>query len=470
MARIYYKDWRRGSTDDFNWDNCYQIPFEKFTIDEGDHENRTATFSSETDLELEDKSVAVKITGDFPTFSGLIISKTKKPQNLYEYKCQDWNRIYMSRPHMNEKKSVQALIKQLLAFADDSTTDVYAGLLDPSKYEQKKYGSAVSWNPMKKTKQIEGSDKTVKEWIEYLIYSQHPYIRIHYNGTGRMLFTPYHYNDYVKEVASFHYTELTDLDWNFNQTDIVTGSYVNGKYMNVAQMFGSHDPYTFLARYISAHEAQKTDTTTNTKTKTSKTKTSKSNNPYNTKRKHVWVSMDTWQTGSTDRKFYNTVCNTIKKQGWTVHKIGIGPQTHDEIHISRSGAKNGIWLAVYGGVDPGCIRETCHDTSYKDILIRRNLLPVIAFNSTADIRKGGKRYKYIGMAWDDNYSSGDTGMKYPGACMAQCGVPWLQVPGYHPKKLALKFCAGGDSKIALTKKYKHNGHQYRSNWNWGSKY
>lgn len=59
MARIYYKDWRRGSNDDFNWDNSYQIPFEKFSIDEGDHENRTATFTSDTNLELENKSVAV---------------------------------------------------------------------------------------------------------------------------------------------------------------------------------------------------------------------------------------------------------------------------------------------------------------------------------------------------------------------------------------------------------------------------
>ncbi len=469
MAKIYYKDWRKGSTDDFNWDNCYEIPFEKFSIDEGNYENRTATFTSDTNLELEDKNVAIKITGDFPTFSGLVLSKQKKPGSLYEYKCQDWNRIYMSKPYMNEKKSVHLLIKQLLNFADDSTTNVHAGLLDPSKYEQKKYGSIISFNPMKTTKQIKGSDKTVKEWIEYLIYSQHPFIRIHYNNTGRMLFTPYHFNDYVKEVASFHYTDLTDWDWNFNQTNVVTGAYVNGKYMNVAKMFGSHDPYTFLAKLVSTKQAEKNNETTS-KTKTSKKTNPKSNNPYNTKKKEVWVSMDNWQGGSIDRKYYDTVCSTIKKQGWKVHKIGIGPQTHDENHIASSGAKNGVWLTVYGGVDVGCIRETCFDTSYKNILLRRNLLPVIAFNSTADIRRGGNRFSGLAKAWDDNYSSGDTSMKYPGGCMATCGVPWLQVPGNHPKKLGLLFCAGGDSKIALTKKYKKNGHGYYANFNWSSKY
>lgn len=470
MARIYYKDWRRGSTDDFNWDNCYQIPFEKFSIDEGDHENRTASFTTDTNLEIEDKSVAVKITGDFPTFSGLVLSKHKTPQNLYEYKCQDWNRIYMSKPYMNENKTVIEIIKQLLDFGDDSTTNVHSGLLAVDKYEQSKYGSFTSFNPMKNKKQIEGGDKTVKEWIEYLIYSQHPFIRIHYNGIGRMLFTPYHFNDYVKEVASFHYTDLTDFSWDFNLTDVVTGSYVDGKYKSVAQLFNSYDPYTFIARLISNDRTQQTTENTTTKNKTTKTTNTKSNNPYNTKRKHVWVSMDTWATGAADRKFFNTVCNTIKKQGWTVHKIGIGPQTHDENHVASSGAKNGVWLTVYGGVDPGCIRETCFDTSYKNILLRRNLLPVIAFNSTADIRKGGRIYKYIWTAYDDNYSHADTGLKYPGACMAQCGVPWLQVPGYHPKKLGLKFCSGGDSKIALTKKYKRNGHGYLANFNWGSNY
>lgn len=468
MAKIYYKDWRRGSTDDFNWDNCYQIPFEKFSIDEGDHENRTATFTSDTNLEIENKSIAVKITGDFPTFSGLVLSKQKKPQELYEYKCQDWNRIYMSKPYMNENKTVIEIVKQLLSFADDSTTNVTAGLLDVGKYEQKKYGSVVSFNPMKSKKQISGGDKTVKEWIEYLVYSQHPFIRIHYNNTGRMLFTPYHFNDYVKEVASFHYTDLTDFDWNFNLTDVLTGAEVNGKYMSVAQMFGSHDPYKYMAKLMTDKREETTNNTS--KTVNSKTKNNKSNNPYNTKKKEVWVSMDNWQGGATDRKYYNTVCSTIKKQGWKVHKVGIGSHTHEEGYIVSSGAKNGIWLTVYGGVDVGCIRETCFDTSYKNALLKRNLLPVIAFNSTADIRKGGNGYKRIRKAWDDNYSAGDTTLKYPGACMAQCGVPWLQVPGNHPKKLGLLFCSGGDSKIALTKKYKRNSHDYYANFNWGSKY
>lgn len=469
MARIYYKDWPRNATDNFNWNNAYQIPFEKFSIDEGDHENRTATFSSETDLEIEDKSIAVKITGDFPTFSGLVLSKTKKPQNLYEYKCQDWNRIYMSKPYMNVNKATIDIIKQLLNYGANSTTDVTAGLLDVSKYEQKKYGSIVSFNPMKNKKQIEGSDKTVKEWIEYLIYSQHPFIRIHYNGTGRMLFTPYHFNDYVKEVASFHYTELTNLDWTFNLTDLITDADVNGKNMTVAQMFGTKDPYKFMPKLMTTQREQESSTN-NTKTANSKTKTSKSNNPYNTKRKHVWVSMDSWMGGATDRKYYNTVCNTIKKQGWKVHKVGIGSHTHEEGYIASTGAKNGIWLTIYGGVDPGCIRETCFDGSNKNMLLKHKMLPVIAFNSTADIRKGGNGYKRIGKAWDDNYSAGDTTLKYPGACMAQCGVPWLQVPGNHPKKLGLLFCSGGDSKIALTKKYKRIGHNYYANFNWGSKY
>ena len=150
-AQIFVKPW---TYDGFSWDNCEEIPFEEYSIDESDYRNRTATFKTDRIMDTSNHSWAVKITNPHhETFTGIILKRNKKPNNLNEYPCQDWNRLYMTKPTMDVKANVYTLIKLLLNYCGNSQF-VWKGLLPMNKYEQRKYGSIISFNPMKNIKII----------------------------------------------------------------------------------------------------------------------------------------------------------------------------------------------------------------------------------------------------------------------------------------------------------------------------
>ena len=458
-AHIYVKRYETP----FNWDNCYEIPFQDYTISESDFRNRTAKIVTERRYDFANNTYAVKIVNPHhETFTGVMLKKNKKPMNILEYDCQDWNRLYMSKPTVDVKDSNYNLIKRLLNYCGSSSW-VWKGLLPVNKYEQRKYGSIISFNPMKNKNTLSVKDKTVKELVQQLIYSTGAYIDIYYNSTGVMQFSPYHVDNWLKSVADFHYTGTIDYDWTFNTTDIITAVVDNGKLYKFKDLFGGNALSGMIYEQVNSGSEQ--STTNKTVNKTSKTNT-KTDNPYKTKKKEVWVNMDSCWGSNTDHAYLRTFCKELRKLGWKVHNTGVGPSTHTKIQ-----GKNGIWLTMYGGVDVGCLREAASNTAYHNNLLNRNMRTVIGFmNNASDIRKGGKGYKYVPKAWDDNYSAGDTGLKYPAAYLAYNGIPFFYSKGNHPKKAAAIFNSGGDSKIALEKKFKKNKHGYYSNYNWGNKY
>lgn len=460
-AKIYIKAY----TNKFDWDNCYEIPFEDYTISESDFRNRTAKIVTNQRLDLSNYTWAVKIVNDHhETFTGVILKKSKKPMDLLEYDCQDWNRLYMSKPVINHKGTNHQLIKWLIR---NFCQVEKIGLLSANKYEQRKYGSTFSFNPMKNKNTLSCSDKTIKEIVQQLIYSTGAYIDIHYSNTGTMKFTPYHKNDWLKPVASFHYLDSIDYSWDFNTTDIVTVVHDGKKNYTFKDLFGGNALSNMvLSSENTGEDAVKQGNANNDK-RTNKTgKTSKNSNPYGTKKKEVWVNMDSHWGSSTDHKYLKAVCKELKKLGWKVHNTGVGPSTHSKIQ-----GRNGVWLTMYGGVDVGCLREAALNTAFHNDLLNRKMRTVIGFmGSATDIRKGGKGYKKVRKAWDDNYSSGDTTLKYPAAFLADNGVPFFYSSGNHPKKAAARFNSGGDSKIALEKPFKKSKRGYYANYNWGTKY
>ena len=63
------------------------------------------------------------------------------------------------------------------------------------------------------------------------------------------------------------------------------------------------------------------------------------------------------------------------------------------------------------------------------------------------LTKGGKYYKFLPRAWDDNYSpSGYTGIKYPLDMLTKAKVPIMYAS--NAKQMAAKFLAGGDNPKA----------------------
>ena len=467
-AHIYVK----GYSTPFNWDNCYEIPFEDYSISESDFRNRTAKIVTERGYDLANNTYAVKIVNPHhETFTGVMLKKNKKPLNLLEYDCQDWNRLYMSKPTMDCKATNHKLIKKLLNYCG-SDKWVWKGLLPVNKYEQRKYGSIISFNPMKNKNTLSVKDKTVKELVQQLIYSTGAYIDIYYNTTGVMQFAPYHIDNWLKSVADFHYTETIDYDWSFNTTDIITAVVDNGRTYRFKDLFGGNALSNMIYEQVDSGSESNTNQSNNSKTnnKTSKTNT-KTDNPYKTKKKEVWVNMDNCWGSNTDHTYLNNFCKELRKLGWKVHNTGVGSNNHTRIQ-----GKNGIWLTLYNGVDTGCLREAAHNTAYHNDLLNRNMKTVIGFmggspsSHPVDIRKGGKGYKHVGKAWDDNYSGGNTGLNYPAGFLAYNGIPFFYSYGNNPKKAAARFNSGGDSKIALEKPFKKNSHGYYANYNWGNKY
>lgn len=457
-SKIYIKKF----TLPFDWRKCEEIQFEDYMIRESDLRNRTAQFTTNRSYQLSEDSWAVKIvSNEHENFSGIILKKSDAPLDLYTYECQDWNRLYMSKPNGDFKGKVRNIIIGLMDYV--SLPNKTKGLLGYKKYDMNT-GSMV-FNPMKNKKEFTTKDKTVREVIEQLIYSQGSFIDLHYNDVGVMKFTPYKLNKWLKSVADFTINEIIEYKWDFNTTDIITAVEDNSRIYKFENLLGKSDINEMIYLETSITEENSTATS-----KTSKTDT-KTSNPYGTKNKEVWVNMDSHWGSTTDNKYLKQVCKELKKLGWKVHNTGVGASTHSKIK-----GKNGVWLTLYGGVDAGCLREAGLDTSYKTDLLNRKMRTVIGFmgrageKSKSGIGKGYKWYKKVGKAHDDNYSAGDTSLKYPAGFLAFCGVPFFHSVGNNPKQCAQLFNSGGESKKALNTKYKKIGKGYYSNFNWGSKY
>jgi hypothetical protein len=471
-AKMYIKDW---TYDGFTWDNCLEIPFFDYEITESDFRNKTMKFTSPRALEVGKRSRAIKIVNDdHETFSGIILKREDDIQEPCTYQCQDFNRLYMTKPSVNKKDKVYNLIKLLLNYCGNSQY-VWKGLLSKNKYEQGKYGSVFSFNPMKNVLYLNSSDKTVKELIEQLVYSQKPYIDIHYNNTGIMKFSPYHIDKWMQPVAKFHYNECIDWDYSFDTTNIVTQVVIGNTIYKYSKLFNSkyNQLLNFVSTGISLNGKSQSTNSGGTSTNKSSSKTSSTNdktsNPYHTKNKEVWVNMDICWGHSSDNSYLNTFCAELRKLGWKVHNLGVGPAIHTN-YSKASNCKNGIWLTIDNGVDCEVFRHFGHDTWFKGQLVRNNSRAVLAFiNDAGNIKKGGKYFKYLGMAHDGT-GNGSPGLKYPAGYLAACGVPFFYSFGRHPKAAARLFNSGGDSKLACENDYKKHVHGYYHNWNWGSKY
>jgi hypothetical protein len=479
-SHIYVKVYENDKK--FNWYNCWEISFESYSIDESDFRNKTATFKSDMNLFVEGYSYAVKITSPtHETFSGIILKRNKKPDNLNEYSCQDWNRLYMSKPQLTMKAKVHNIIKKCLTYCINKSW-VDNGLLAIKRYGDRRLGGATNTNGMKNIKNVKLKDKTCKEIIQDLVYGEKMRVDLHYNNTGIMKFTPRTDTQFMKSVADFDKTELVDYDYSFNTTDIITAVKLKNKTYTFGALFNNkkNPLYDFVNQKVEIESSIPTSTgntaTTNRNTSNNSNKTSNRNdkqtNPYGTKNKEVWVTMDNCWGHNTDNKFMNNLIKELKKLGWKTHRYNVGPGGIIPRHLPDK-AKNGIWMVVVNGQDCEVFRHLGHDDFFKGMLLKRHMRPVLAFINIREsqrITKGGEYYKHLGMAWDGT-GKGHPGLRYPAGYLAECGVPFFFTDkGNHPKQCAKLFDKGGDSEKALNANYKKIVKGYYSNWNWSKKY
>ena len=181
-----------------------------------------------------------------------------------------------------------------------------------------------------------------------------------------------------------------------------------------------------------------------------------------------WSNRRYWCSNH-DYKFLNDFCKGLKKKGWKVHNLGRKPSTHTD-YGKASKCKKGIWLTLDNGVDCEVFRHFANDTWFAQKLKNNKSVPVLGLMGDAgNIKKGGKYFKYLGMAHDGT-GKGQPGLKYPAGYLASCGVPFFYAK--NAKEAVEKFDKGGDSQKALETNFikrKVRGGYY-TNWNWGSDY
>lgn len=452
-----------------NWTNYYSIPWGKYTIKESDFRSKTATFSTPQYLDLTTGQYCILIISNLHEgFGGTIINiEYDYNTGLYNYQCQDFSRAYQGKVDLVSTKATMHRVLQYLITQGGVPLKgnvskqkkiykkVLSGLLSKYKYAQKAFGSILDFNPMTEKKNIIIRNKSWIEAIRTLVYGSGAYIDVYFNKYGQIQIEPYHKDDFLNTGLLLTANELSEVTQKFDTTNIITGVTIHNADKKKQGTFYSSeslinlDLTAFFGNLSTSIDSSTSNTSTSTSASSSKTckkstnKTKDNGNPYGTKKK-VWLNSDNINGRSSDMQFMKDVAKILKKNGWKTKIVGIGPNTHTENYM---GPKNGIWFCIYGGADGAVFRETVTNNSYTNKLKRLGSRTVIGMHGGGDIRKGGKYYKYLPRAHDDNYSpSSFNGISHPLQVLTKGKVPIMYAS--NASKMAAKFLAGGDNPEA----------------------
>lgn len=463
-----------------NWKKAKKIPFVSYSISESDMRSKTATLKTNTHIDLSSGTYQILIAdSDHENFAGIILSEDyDASKEEYTYKCQDFHRLYISKIKLSAKKlKGRQIIEKMLAFNNIPLKATkkqrkkykrqFSGLKGNNKYQQENYGKVIKSNPMTQVYNNQSiKDKTMMEVIEAYTIGTRSFIDLHFNDYGILQFSQYDIDDFMNPTITIS-DIYNNLSWKSDTTNLITtatiedaGDVTSGNFSK----YELNDIFLEVNTFIAVEKEKKAKSATKTK----KTK-QKVDNPYCCKNKEVWVNMDEWQDSGTDYRYLNDVCKGLENKGWKVHNLGRNPATHTD-YGEASQCKDGVWLTIDNGSDCEVFRHFANDTWFAQKLKDNKSVPVLALiGGAGNIKKGGKYFDYLGMAWDGT-GKGEPGLKYPAGYLGDCGVPFFYADGAN--EFVEKFCSGGDSQRALKTNYINRGVRggYYSNWNWGSDY
>lgn len=464
-----------------DWVHKHEIHWGKYQIKETDMRQKTATFTSPMYIDLTTGVYCVLITSKMhENFGGIILSVDyDKDTGLYEYRCQDFSRVYQSKfeliiTNRNMHRILKFLITRggvsLIGAISKAKVKEYAkvlsGLRPAYQYEQKYYGSIFNFNPMTLKNQMIIRNKSWIEVIRDLVFGTGAYIDVYFDQYGIIHIDPYHKKDWLETGLHLTLPEIAQAKHTFDTTNIITGVIVHstdktkGGTAYVASNVVNLNLSVFFGNLGTSIDNPNQSTSTssssgNTSTKKS-TSASKTSNPYGTKKKVVYLSIDNINTKSSDLKVMQDMKALLQKQGWSVTICGVGPSTH---YKRRAECKKGVWFTLYGGYCAGTLREACTSSWFLNPLKKNKSRVVIGFLPPAQtgILKGGKYYKHLGPAHDWGGSRSYANIDYPAKFMSRNGVPWMHAK--NAKEMVSKFLAGGDNY-----KTSGNGYKYYDSW------
>lgn len=474
-----------------NWKKAQTLPFISYDIDEDNYREKTASIKTNQHLDLSVGTWQVLIVDDHENFAGIILTEDyDAANNTYTYKCKDFHVLYNDKFTKTYKKATgRRILTDLLCFnkisesksktkkvKKDKVTGYSLktlkkfsrqlnGLQANSKYEMKNYGASKKFNPMtKQYKNQKLENKTLYELIKAYTVGTGAFIDLYLNDYGTFIVKPFDIENWRQ--PKYLITDVyKDMKFKSSTENIVTDVTVDGKNYTTADITGGkyelNDIFIGNTSNVTTDSSSKADNKTN--------QTSDRGQPYLCKNKEIWINMDLWTNYSNDKTWLGKVCDELKKLGWTVHNMGVGPSIHtDKSKFTQ--AKHGLWVTIDNGVDPAVLRELANSDWCAGAIAKNGSIPCLFFvgEHKAKFTKGGPGYTHIGVAHDDNGAG--IAIDYPAGYLAECGVPF-GFCGNTAREVAEKINSGGDSTIACKTNFitrKKTG--YAKNWSWSHDY
>ena len=447
-----------------SWKNASTFPYTKYSIKESDYRVKTASFSSPEHLDLTNGLHAILISSPYhENFSGVVLEEElDEDTGLYTYQCQDWSRLYVSKFVLtgNNIQKFQ-LLRYLLtrgalsAFKDegkkkrDNYKNILSGLRAFSKYDQSLYsGNVYKNNPFKDRINVIIRDKSFIEVIRAIVFESLGYFDVYFNDRGILQIEPISKKDWENSGLILTNGEYYNRKAKFSTTNAITSVIVNGEDFSTGSKIKTGDVIKLdLSAFFGNLTTSISNPNKNTSNGVSSSNSSSSSNmknPFNNKNKKIMVSVDGGSAG-----FKNSIVNLLKKDGWSVTDLGVGPGTHSRSYekLSSSYAVN---LTIYNGADPATIAEPV--TGWLKGKHEKYNVQLVQMFDTKDWTnpKGMKPYRYGNFdgyhckkAWDDNYSTGKVDISNLGSWYKKYYPKVIHVCGPSASEAFEQFKAGG---------------------------
>ena len=490
MSKIYVKTMNDKLK--ISWKKSQELPFVSYDIDEDGYREKSATIKTNQHLDLSAGTWQVLIVGEHENFAGIILTEDyEASSNSYSYKCKDFHTLYRDKFSKTYKKATgRRILTDLLTFnkiaeakqskkwkKKDKVTgnpkkllEKYSrqlnGMKSNSKYEMKNYGSSKAFNPLtKQYKNQKLDNKTLYELIKAYTVGTGAFLDLYINDYGTFIIEPFDIANWRKPKYLIS-NVYNNMKFKSSTENIITNVTVKGKNYTTQDITGGK--YELNDIFIQ-NTSNINETTSNSKKDNKTEQTSNSSHPYVCKNKEIWINMDLRTNYSSDKTWLNKICTELKKLGWKVHNMGVGPSIHtDKSKFTQ--AKKGLWVTIDNGVDPAVLRELANSDWCAGTIAKNGSVPCLFFVDTKAIfTKGGKAYTHIGIAHDDNGRG--VALDYPAGYLAECGVPFGFCSSDSPRVVAEKINNGGDSpKACKTNFINRKKTGYAKNWSWSHDY
>lgn len=296
-------------------------------------------------------------------------------------------------------------------------------------------------------------NKSFIEVIRDLTIGYMRYIDVYFDeDSGLLQIEPFSVKDWLNNGLILTLDDVSSRKFKFDTTNAITGALIQSKEtggighkytsteltgLNLAAFFGTLNDAASNPNQNNTSSSGGTKTNAVKSTTKKKTTSAKMKNPFNNKAKRIIVSVDGGSGG-----FKNQIVSLLRKNGWSVTDLGVGPGTHSRSYNILD-SKYAVNLTIYNGADPATIAEPV--TGWlKGKHEKYGVTLVQMFDtSTWTNPKGMKPYRYGNFdgyychkAWDDNYSSGNVDIRNLGA--------W-----YKKYQSKVKYCCGPTPDYAM---------------------